>query len=93
MFGKILLGLSLLLLVSTQSDLLKNITSQEMDKMMSCSYITGGRLNADREKLIAILEKIGKERQRSSRIKFHMISSNFAITKLIIKQLLQCLTI
>ena len=55
MFGKILLGLSLLLLVSTQSDLLKNITSQEMDKMMSCSYITGGRLNADREKLIAIL--------------------------------------
>ena len=62
MFGKILLGLSLLLLVSAQSDLLKNVTSQEMDKMMSCSYITGGRLNADREKLIAIIEKIGKEK-------------------------------
>ena len=71
MLSKLIVTLCVLLAVNAET---VDISYAEMDKMMTCSFIIGGRLNQDKDEVLKVIKRIGEEKgnQIQNKISYEM---------------------
>lgn len=71
MLSKLIVCLCVLLAINAET---VDISYAEMDKMMTCSFIIGGRLNQDRDEVLKVIKRIGEEKgnQIQNKISYEM---------------------
>ena len=71
MLSKLIVTLCVLLAVNAET---VDISYAEMDKMMTCSFIIGGRLNQDKDEVLKVIKRIGEDKgnQIQNKISYEM---------------------